>query len=246
MATGGKTVRLTERADTYTTTTGDEYVYALGGDDKITFGGYYWPDDEEYGHLEVHGGSGNDRILGGDGNSGQVLLGEDGNDYLEVGHGDGASVARGGQGSDVLRALGGFGEGNFLYGDQGNDTLYAAEDGSFGVLNGGIGKDRLVGGAEDDRFQFFTNHTVAGSNRDVIKNYNTADLIDLGGMDANKSVAGDQGFTFVGATRDPGKAELGYYVKNGDTIIVGDDGAKTFEIELDRYKGPVDGSDFVL
>ena len=72
MATGGNTVRLTDRADTYTTKTGDEYVYALGGDDKITFGGFYWPDDEEYGHLEVHGGSGNDRILGGAGNSGQV------------------------------------------------------------------------------------------------------------------------------------------------------------------------------
>jgi Ca2+-binding RTX toxin-like protein len=246
MATGGNTVRLTDRADTYTTQDGDEYVYALGGDDKITFGGFYWPDDEEYGHLQVHGGSGNDCILGGDGNSGQDLYGEDGNDYLEVGHGDGESLARGGRGNDVLRSLGGGGEGNYLYGDQGNDTLYAAEDGSFGVLNGGIGKDLLVGGAEDDRFQFFTNHTVAGSNRDVIKNYDTADLIDLGGMDANKSAAGDQGFTFVGATRDPGKAELGYYVKNGDTIIVGDDGAKTFEIELDRYKGPVDGSDFVL
>jgi serralysin len=144
----------------------------------------------------------------------------------------------------VLRSLGG-GEGNYLYGDQGNDTLYAG-DGGHVILNGGIGKDQLVGGAEDDRFQFFTNHTVAGSNRDVIKNFDSADLIDLGGMDANKSVAGDQGFTFVGATRDPGRAELGYYVKNGDTIIVGDDGAKTFEIELDRYKGPVDGSDFVL
>jgi Ca2+-binding RTX toxin-like protein len=245
MATGGNTVRLTDRADTYTTKTGDEYVYALGGDDKITFGGFYWPDDEEYGHLEVRGGSGNDRILGGDGNSGQDLYGEDGNDYLEVGHGDGESLARGGRGNDVLRSLGGGGEGNYLYGDQGNDTLYAG-DGGHVRLDGGIGKDRLVGGAEDDRFQFFTNHTVAGSNRDVIKNYDTADLIDLGGMDANKSVAGDQGFTFVGATRDPGKAELGYYVKNGDTIIVGDDGSKTFEIELDRYKGPVDGSDFVL
>ena len=129
MATGGNTVRLTDRADTYTTKTGDEYVYALGGDDKITFGGFYWPDDEEYGHLEVRGGSGNDRILGGDGNSGQYLYGDDGNDYLEVGHGDGDSAARGGRGSDVLRSLGGGGDGNFLYGDQGNDTLYAGDDG---------------------------------------------------------------------------------------------------------------------
>ena len=58
MATGGNTVRLTDRADTYTTKTGDEYVYALGGDDKITFGGFYWPDDEEYGHLEVPAAAG--------------------------------------------------------------------------------------------------------------------------------------------------------------------------------------------
>ena len=98
--------------------------------------------------------------------------------------GDGASVARGGQGSDVLRSLGGAGDGNFLYGDQGNDTLYAAEDGSISVLNGGIGKDRLFGGAGEEEFVFFTNHTVAGSNRDVIKNYDSADVIDLGGMDA--------------------------------------------------------------
>jgi Ca2+-binding RTX toxin-like protein len=245
MATGGNTVRLTDRADTYTTQDGDEYVYALGGDDKITFGGFYWPDDEEYGHLEVHGGSGNDRILGGAGNSGQTLLGEDGNDYLEVGHGDGDSSARGGRGNDVLRSLGGAGDGNYLAGDQGNDTLYGDDDGK-STLNGGIGKDLLVGGSDRDEFVFFTNHTVAGSNRDVIKNYDSADLIDLGGMDANKSVAGNQSFAFVGATRDPGRAELGYYVKDGDTIVVGDDGAKTFEIELDRYKGPVDGSDFVL
>lgn len=240
-----RTVRLTNGNDTYRTRPDDFVVHALAGNDKITIDQYF-ADDESA--ITVYGGAGSDTILGRTGISGQHLLGEDGNDQLQVGHGDESGTARGGLGDDVLRSLGGAGNGNDLYGDAGNDTLYGGPDGTT-RLNGGPGRDTLVGGAGDDLFVFFTGHAGTGAARDVIRGFERdgryGDTIDLSGMDANRLVAGDQAFTFVGNTANPGAAQLGYFRNGGDTIVVGNNGQGKFEIELDQLGAAVSAHDFL-
>jgi hypothetical protein len=72
------------------------------------------------------------------------------------------------------------------------------------------------------------------------------DNIDLAGMDADKRAAGDQAFEFVGQTRTPDAAEVGFYRSGGDTIVVGNDGNVRFEVELDRFAAALAADDFLL
>ncbi|WP_138379547.1 cadherin domain-containing protein [Luteithermobacter gelatinilyticus] len=98
----------------------------------------------------VHGGAGNDVIIGGD--LGNELFGDGGDDLLRGGLKD--DWLFGGAGADRLYAEGG--DGNYLDGGAGNDELYGALgsdwlDGGAGVdvLDGNAGDDILTGGAGD-------------------------------------------------------------------------------------------------
>lgn len=103
----------------------------------------------------------------------------------------GANILAGGDGNDALR------------GAAGADTLLggAGED----MLDGGEGADRLEGGAGGDRFLFRSATKAAG---DVIVDFSVAegDRIDLRPIDANKILAGNQAFSWIGGAAFSGAA----------------------------------------
>jgi len=88
------TNNLTDAADTYTGTAGDDFIDAKGGDDT------------------VHGNAGNDQIGGSAGND--LLFGDAGNDTINGG--TGIDTLDGGAGDDTLI------DGDVMTGGTGNDT----------------------------------------------------------------------------------------------------------------------------
>ena len=134
-----------------------------------------------------------------------------------------------------------------LSGSQGNDSLY----GNAGVnvlqgwngnddLIGRAGKDTLTGGAGEDRFIFAAvGDSVVGADADIVTDFSRAqgDRIDLMGIDANSSAAGDQAFSFIGnAAFGHHAGELRYYQQSGVTYVAGDtngDGVADFAVRID-------------
>ncbi|QFQ96954.1 calcium-binding protein [Streptomyces phaeolivaceus] len=114
-------------------------------------------------YAAIHGGTGNDILLG---NKSVVLYGENGNDRIDGGGGVWGLGSFGGRGNDTMTGcsyachggadqdtLSGGANSDGLYGDSGDDTLYgrAGNDG----LYGGKGNDRLYG--EDGNDQLYGN-----------------------------------------------------------------------------------------
>lgn len=144
-----------------------------------------------------------------------------------------------------------------LTGGSGGESLFGnsaanALNGKAGAdtLDGGGGKDRLTGGGGSDQFVFSKGDTGANAAKaDVITDFTGADLIDLGAMDADQGKAGDQNFTFIGATAFHDKAgELRIATSGGDTFIQGDidgDGVAELMIRL-TGKHSLTGGDFEL
>ncbi|MGF6228197.1 Ca2+-binding RTX toxin-like protein [Inquilinus ginsengisoli] len=144
-------------------------------------------------------------------------------------------------------------------GSQGNDAIF----GNAGVnvlqgwnggdsLVGGGGKDFLNGGAGLDRFYFTTiGDSAVGADADVITDFSHAqtDRIDVKGIDANSTAAGDQAFGFIGTALYTGVAgQLRFAVAGGVTTIAGDvngDKVSDFHIQLTGAIGLV-ASDFLL
>ena len=125
-------------------------------------------------------------------------------------HGDARSLnerAIGGSGSDVIK---GNDAKNVLQGRAGNDKLYGLDGND--VLIGGAGKDVLSGGSGADVFTFKSASESRGSASDTISIFvRGADHVDLRGIDADTGAAGNQAFTFIGASAFSGEAgELKY------------------------------------
>jgi serralysin len=247
------TVTLTNGNDHYTTTSNDDLVLAKGGNDVIVVQAAYYDRDNETIRMTVYGGPGNDKIIGKPQVvDRQTFYGGPGNDYIEVwGSVTDNGFASGGGGNDTLVCMGGD-EGCNLAGGTGDDVLInrGVDNGgapSQSYMIGGPGRDVMIGNASNDYFIFATGDTVAGARRDVIKNFQHGiDVIDLSAMDANVKVPGDQAFTFVAVTNHPGIGEVGYYVQGNNVIVVGNDGARTFEIELQNFHQPLVAADFHL
>lgn len=93
-------------------------------------------------------------------------------------------------GVTIENAIGGAAR-DVLWGNQVANIL----DGRGGddVLNGFEGADTLIGGAGNDLFVFTTLETG-----DRIMDFTRGDHIDLRGLDANSTRAGDQAFSFIG------------------------------------------------
>lgn len=86
---------------------------------------------------------------------------------------------------------------NKLSGLAGNDYLSGALGND--VLTGGTGRDILAGGGGNDRFDFNALSELGlGTTRDSIRGWDGGDIIDLRTIDANRTTAGDQAFTFRG------------------------------------------------
>ncbi|MCP8893445.1 M10 family metallopeptidase C-terminal domain-containing protein [Shinella daejeonensis] len=178
------------------------------------------------GNDTLNGGGGHDTLVGGAGHD--TLNGGNGNDKI---HGStGNDVLNGGAGKDVLR------------GGAGSDKLY-----------GGAGADQLYGGAGADRFIFkaVSESTVGAGGRDTIFDFKRGqgDKIDLGAIDANTKIGGNQAFKFIGkADFHKVAGELRYHQSNGDTFISGDvngDGKADFSIRLDLLLA-MKATDFIL
>jgi len=182
----------------------------------------------------------NDTLIGNSGSN--IIEGGPGNDNVNGGAGiDTASYARAPSG--VVVNLGLTGPQNTV--GAGVDTLAAIENivgsgfndvlngnGAANVIDGGAGKDTVTGGLGADVFVFarLTDMSV-GANRDVITDFTTGvDRIDLWRIDANTKQAGDQAFTFIGASSFsgvPGQLRFSNGVLSGDV-----DGNRTADFEI--------------
>lgn len=160
--------------------TGLPGILGTAGADRFTTTEF---DDIAYGlggDDSIGGGAGDDILRGGHGND--VLRGEAGHDRLFGDGGDDRLV--GGAGSDTL--FGGPGD-DYLSGGGGADRLV-----------GGWGVDTLVGGAGRDVFVFADpGHAGRGAERDTILDFGWGDRIDLSGMDADTTTAGNQAFRVI-------------------------------------------------
>jgi len=112
----------------------------------------------------------------------------------------------GGAGQDIL--LGGVGN-DTLYGGVGNDTLI-----------GGLGVDRLNGstGADSFKFNFTTESVTAGS--DIILDFTPdVDVIDISGIDARTTQAGNQAFAFIGTAAFTAAGQVHYFFSGNYTVV---------------------------
>jgi Ca2+-binding RTX toxin-like protein len=198
---------------------GDDILHGGSGADKL-YGGQ--GDDVLHGGSGsdiLHGGTGDDRLHGGSGDD--VLKGGQGDDRLHGGSGD--DVLHGGSGSDVLH--GGSGD-DVLKGGSGADKLHGGSGDD--VLKGGSGADRLHGGSGDDVLHGGSGSDVlhGGSGDDVLKGGSGADRLHGGsgddvlhggsGDDVLKGGSGDD--TFI------------YNSGDGKDTIVGGQGKDTLHL----------------
>lgn len=160
--------------------TGDDDLTGGTGNDNVLAGA---------GNDAVAGDAGNDTITGDTGNDN--LSGDDGND--NVAGGTGNDTVEGGAGNDTVAGDAG---NDALIGDAGTDSLAGGAGND--VLTGGVGVDTLAGGAGTDTFDFnaLTDTGVTATTSDVIADFTSGtDKVDLSGIDADTTVAGNQTFT---------------------------------------------------
>lgn len=209
----------------------------------------------------LEGDNGNDRLVGNEGND--RLFGRGGNDKLFGG--DGADLVSGHSGNDRLVGSDGF---DRLIGSGGKDTLWGQNDRD--LLFGGGGIDKLFGGGGDDLiagngdvdylfggdgadifdYNIISDSRSNASRRDIIGDFDAGeDRIDMSDLDADKAVAGDQAFTYIGTggfTGNGGEIRIIEGAKH--TLIQTDingDGKAEVEILLLNETG-LPGSDFIL
>jgi Ca2+-binding RTX toxin-like protein len=181
--------------------------------------------------------------------SGDFAIGVNGVHTLTAADFSDLSIAavQGGAGADNLSGSNGS---EMMIGLGGDDTMTGL--GGSDTLQGGAGRDVMTGGADADVFDFnaisetSANHVL----RDVITDFQQgSDLIDLVDIDANTTVAGDQGFTFLGTAAHSGAgATLRYVQAGGNTIVFGDvdaNGGGDFAIQINGLV-TLDASDFIL
>lgn len=109
-------------------------------------------------------------------------------------------------------------EDDLFVGKQGDDTL-SGGDGS-DTLKGGGGADVLSGGDGSDVFVFgAANQTGVGHFSDLITDLDNTDVIDLEGIDADSTVAGNQAFTVVTAFDHHAGELLVKYNAHNDTTL---------------------------
>ena len=217
-----------------------DVIYGDAGSNTVS--GYLGDDliDGKAGDDRLGGDIGIDQVFGGDGND--YVFGNLGNDYV---YGEaGADNVRGDQGDD--RVSGGAGD-DTLFGDDDNDTMYGdadwdymyggtGNDVMFGgtgtdnmmggddsdTLEGGADADGLTGGAGNDKFILRTRADSPAATPDLITDFQRGlDKIDVSLIDARDTVAGNQDFTFIGASNftAAGQLRAAYSASQGVTIV---------------------------
>jgi Ca2+-binding RTX toxin-like protein len=173
--------------------------------------------------------------------------GRGGNDTIDGG--DGVDDIAGGDGDDVLTGGDGFDQ---LRGGTGNDLLVARAAGDVGPL-GPV--EILEGGDGGDRFYFGHIADIGSGSRIVDFDRGNGDIIDLGPVDANTTIAGDQEFFYIGYNQEfsGNAADLrvveGSGNQNDFNIIQGDvdgDSSADFSILVNKSAGIPSDSFFNL
>jgi hypothetical protein len=221
-------------------TSGRDTIAALAGNDL--FGGL----------------AGNDALRGGDG--GDVLDGGPGDDRLDGGPGidlvsylGDAAVAVDLSGAADAARRGG--ETDALIGVEGAVGSSAADsfvgDGGRNFFHGAAGKDtyRLGGGRDVVDIDRSADSGPGTAARDVVADFTRgSDLLDLTGIDADTTVAGDQAFRFAGTAALSGAGQVGYFTSGGNTIVRGStdaDAAAELQVQLNGLV-PLSVDDFYL
>ncbi|TCR61772.1 peroxidase family protein [Bosea sp. BK604] len=251
---GEDAISAAEGADFVDAGAGDDVVFAGSGDDQV-FGGA--------GNDLLHGEAGNDRIFGEAGND-RIAAGA-GDDTVVAGSGDDVIVGEQGDGNDTyfgddigggsgndtldLSAItanltvdlgnGLLGRGNVSSSQSGNDVLWNIENVATGSGNDTITASNAVnvieGGTGNDTFRFLS---TAAADGDTILDFEPGDRLDLSGIDANATQAGNQSFTLVnGPLTGAAQVAVTYEIRqDGDyTIVSGSIDANSdaeFRIEL--------------
>jgi serralysin len=174
-------------------------------------------------------------------NTPYIFVGNNGNDSIKTGWGP--DHLNGGKGNDHL---GGNIGNDIVLGGLGNDTLEGGRGND--VLIGGLGKDSLSGGKNTDKFVFKTlAESVVGANHDVIINFHhdQHDRIDLSSIDADRSLAGNQAFHFIGTGDFSDAAGELRYAGGKLQADVNGDGVADFEVALLNVTSLAHG-DFIL
>lgn len=205
MSGPGGVIFLTELADQWPTfgddNSGNETVFALGGDDLVQGGP---GDDTLWGGNGTAPLSGNDRLYGGDGDD--TLQGEDGDDILDGG--DGFDVIRGGAGDDTITDVTST-QATFTDIDAGagNDRaeLFAVFN-FFGTVDGGAGFDVFVhGGAELQNLtvrNFEVLETNGGFARALAEQFESFDIINNDSLNPFAPVILEVFWPGIGVTLD--------------------------------------------
>ena len=242
--------------DSITGSGGDDTIMGGAGDDLLVGGGA----NDTFlvgtgaGVDAIHGGAGIDRIEASASSTVIALRDLSGIELITAGSFSKVSVALTG-GDDTVDftdvELSGIGQldagaGNdavtgsigadLILGGAGADTLRGGN--SADTLVGGAGRDVLNGGVGPDVFRFDDHAELGlGVNADLIEDFLLgSDIIDLAGVDAGASAAGNQVFAFIGTAAFTNVAgQLRYLHSGGQTIVQGDrtgDGVADFEIAL--------------
>ncbi len=241
---------------------GDDYLFGGNGNDTLEGGA---------GYDRMYGGTGDDFYIVNDATDYAYEYAGEGVDRVlaSINHTLRANVEElelagiadlRGYGNELSNQLFGNSGANLLYGRDGNDSLFgnSGNDILYGEngndsLDGGSGLDRFYGGTGADAFTFRTGDFagMSSATADRIHDFSAldGDKIDLGNVDANTGLAGDQAFAFIGAGAFTGTAgELRTQQISGNTYVQGDlngDGAADFWIRLDGLH-TLGSSDFVL
>jgi Ca2+-binding RTX toxin-like protein len=136
-------------------------------------------------------------------------------------------------------AITGTSAGNRLSGGNGRDKINGGAGND--TITGSGGSDRLYGGSGKDAFVFksLADSTISSAGRDTIFDFakSQGDRIDLRGIDADITTAGNAAFSFIGTSSFHNKAgELRFEKLASDTYVYGDvdgDGQADFSIHLD-------------
>ena len=185
-----------------------DFIFGYGGDDMIRAGG---------GDDQVYGGDGNDTIYGDGGND--TINGDAGNDHIYGG--DGNDGMSGSDGDDTLEG----GAGNDgLNGGAGNDILLGGDGNDF--LGISTGNDSLSGNSGADLFRVANESDQGGNGMTVITDFlvGTDLLQGRSGWDANKNIAGEQRWEYVGSAAPTsslpnGNGQATFSYENGATVL---------------------------
>ena len=210
------------------------------------------------GNDKLTGGAGNDFIDGGSGNDTAFfntiaaavfvdLQGLGFTGFDAIGHGFDELVnienVTGSSRNDTIK---GNADGNVLSGLAGDDLLIGRNGND--TLRGGTGIDVLIGGNGDDVYDFNNINELGstGATTDLIRGFATGDRIDISGIDANDSQAGNQAFTIAASLTGAGLITISQNAAR--TIIRGSidaDADAEFVIVLDAPTA-LTAADFIL